>query len=127
MAKRQKLTRRFGTFVPADGHIELGELDIAVLRLLPRQGAKVGKYLPDALTAVQVKTLLDDANHLTGSMIGGRLRWLRAGGYAEPVKMLGAAAGNKGGWQRTRAGDKLLREIDGSDDGESETPPAAGT
>jgi hypothetical protein len=53
-----------------------------------------------------VRKALND-NTLTGALVSGRLRWLRAAGYASPVKVPGGGARGKG-WQMTPAGKKAL-------------------
>lgn len=106
--------RRYGTFIPKSGNIELMDIDYAILRLLPPVGTRVGKYLPDAPTSNQVTRKLDDAT-LKASLVAGRLRQLRAAGYATPIKTVGGgnATGGGKGWQRTAEGTKFLQELDG--------------
>ena len=111
MGRSPDAPRVHGTFVPVDGKMELTELDWAILRLLPPPGAKIGKYILDARSTPEVRRELAD-NALTSGVIAGRMRWLRAVGYATPVSTPGRGSKGKG-WQQTKEGVKALAEKDG--------------
>lgn len=92
-----------GTFVSSKKPFEATPLDHAIVRLLPDEGAKVGKYLWDARTTKQLLVLLDSEG-LSPDMIGGRLRLMRAYELVLDVPLIS----NGRGWQRTKAGSDMV-------------------
>jgi len=100
--------RRHGVYVPRSGEFEMTEVDWAILGTLPKQGEKVGKFIPKARNVQDIRKDLGDPV-LTSNLIAGRLRWLRAAGYASPVKMPASRGGGGAlGWQMTPEGEKAL-------------------
>lgn len=84
---------------------DLLPLDLALLRALPLEGEMSG-FSPLALQVGTIRTKPGFDAH-TGAEIGGRLRSLQRLGYARSlaVQPLGGGAG----WQRTKAGEDLLK------------------
>lgn len=93
---------------------QLNELDIAILRTLPDEGAKLGKYLADARTAKQIQRALDD-EYVTSMLVGRSLTEMRK---ADLVVMITDRSGQKGAasWQRSHAGKKRANEQGGEED-----------
>lgn len=84
----------------------LDDLDYAILAALPNEGTKIGKYLPDGRTSVQLHKELDDA-YVTPGGVAKRLTALRDRGY---VVAAPGAPKRGASWQRTKNGADLLRK-----------------
>lgn len=99
-----------GTFVSKTKEFEPLPLDIAILRTLPEEGSRIGKYLWDGK---RVSSILKELNSegLTSDNISGRLRLMFAHKLVSKVQMLGNTRGHgsKVGWQRTPDGEKMSR------------------
>ena len=77
-------------------------LDVAILRLLPEEGSKLG-YHHIAATAKALKSVLFARDPtVTSAAINGRLRTLKAVGLVMSVRVLPAGGG--AGWQVTQRG-----------------------
>lgn len=97
-----------GTFV-GDAPFEPMPLDVAILKMLPEHGSKVGKYLWDAKRANTITKELDSEG-LTVDMISGRLRLMRGYALCTEVPLLGGTSKGKG-WQRTEAGATMAKRV----------------
>jgi len=111
MPREDRAPRAHGTFLRKDGQVELMDLDWVILGMLPEEGAMQGKYLKALKTSSDVKKELQDPN-VSGNVVAGRLRQLRAAGFAEPYRTVGRKDGGKG-WQRTKEGEQALAERGG--------------
>jgi len=81
---------------------ELTEFDRDCLLLLPDEGAKLGRYMRDAMTVRQIKQKLDPT--LTSGYVSMRMRTMLDAGLV--VKFDGASGSAQ--WQRTKAGRDLI-------------------
>lgn len=100
--KRAKARKKMAS---ADNSYELDDLDFAILAALPDEGAKLGKYLPDSRTSVQLHKELDDPV-LAVHTLGRRLTSLRDAGYV--VAAGSRATKSAKGWQRTEKGKAVV-------------------
>ena len=97
----------------------LTDLDYAILRLLPDEGAKLGFHiakLSSSAVATQINNMQPPgAPPFKASAIGARLRGLLVG---ELVVQVGdSLAGHRNGWQRTPLAVQVLREQEGRSSG----------
>jgi hypothetical protein len=84
-------------------------LDIAILKILPDENAKIGKYLWDAKRSLEiVKTLGPEG--LNSDIITGRLRQMRGYGLVIDMPVVGSKGGGRG-WQRTEAGKRMTNSM----------------
>jgi hypothetical protein len=98
-AERVKGTFKGETFKPLP-------LDIAILKVLPEEGAKKGKYLWLAKGTKDILKELGAEGGLTSDMISGRLRLMRAHGHTVDVTLIGRGSSHRG-WQRTETGKTM--------------------
>lgn len=81
------------------------DLDAAIIAFLPDQGAKRGKYLPDARTTRQIADELDDPE-VKPPNLARRLQELAKDGLVVPV--VGITDNGRHLWQRTPKGTAFL-------------------
>ena len=102
-----KIRTESGLYGTKDGAPrELDEFDIDLLRLLPDDGAKKGKYLLDTMSVAAIKRALDPS--LSTGFISTRLKTLRDEGFV----LSHHVSGKQGtmGWQRTKRGGQAAIE-----------------
>jgi hypothetical protein len=105
-AERVKGSFRSKTFNPM-------ELDVDILKALPEEGARKGKYLWDAKKSAEIAKELGPG--LSGYTIMGRLILMRAHDLVTMVPVLGSShKGTGNGWQRTEKGKEMARRTGGS-------------
>ena len=101
MANEQK--SESGLFA-GPGEYEADAFDLDVLRLLPDEGTKKGKYMQDAMSVRQVKRALDPT--LKPGFIATRMKRLRDEGLVISMTLIGETKHGLG-WQRTEKGRQL--------------------
>lgn len=88
--------------------MKLDDLDLAILDVLPDEGARLGKYLVDARDSKRIKKSLEDP-HLTTNIIGRRLSDLQVEGLVVQATTRAAKGGRL--WQRTDKGKGVLDNV----------------
>lgn len=80
-------------------------LNVAILKVLPDEGAKQGKYLPLTMSSKQIASALDD-REVSSTRVGRRLTVLHRDGLV----VTHAGTEGRNAWQRTAKGkDYALR------------------
>lgn len=93
--------KRLGGMFAGPGEYVPDALDRAILAVLPEEGAKIGKYLPDGMPVKRLRQQVDPV--VTTGIYSARLKAMRASGYVVPVKLSGGKNAGQG-WQRTKKG-----------------------
>jgi hypothetical protein len=84
------------------------DMDAAILKMLPKQGSKLGLKPLGKQVKSMARELKDEG--LTSANIAGRMGVLQHLGYA--VKVVVQPVGNGAGWQITPEGEQFVARVD---------------
>jgi hypothetical protein len=94
-------------YKPRDTWEKTGMLvDLALLKMLPKEGSKIGRYKDKALPARELHRRLGDPD-ITPSQVSGRISSLRQLGLITDVRIFPTSVGR--GWQITKEGEGVLK------------------